>query len=250
MTTRIFLFTDIHANLPAFETILEAIQEESPDLVAHLGDAVDMGPHPSEVVDGLLANPDWLLLRGNHEGYMDVPNRTGVNGEERSHQAWTRQQLRPDQFEAIHAWPMQIERTIEDVPLRFVHYARQRPPNETGYVRLFRPTPNALDHYFQPKDRRCICFGHLHHPFQINGAHTHYISTASAGPSKTTNQTAYVILTLKQGTIAAQQKYRTYDDDRFYKAMEERDVPARPTIYRIFYGDRFQSSNVEKLSGI
>ncbi len=238
MTTRLFLFSDIHANLPAFEAIQQAVRQESPDLVVHLGDTIDMGPHPAEVIDGFIDNPDWLLIKGNHEHYIVESDRNGVNIEEHKHQAWTQNQLRDDQLEFIHQWPMQIERTIEDIPLRFVHYARQNPPDDNSFVKLFRPTPSALDTHFQPDERQLICFGHLHHPFQLNGAHTHYISVASAGPSKPISQTAYVILTLNNGTLGAIQKYRSYDDRPFFEAMEARNVPARLTIQRIFYGSR------------
>ena len=241
MTTRIFLFTDIHANLPAMNAILAAIKEEAPDRVVFLGDMVDIGPHPSEVVDSIMAHTDWSLIRGNHEGYMngEVRSRIGIDGEERSHHAWTRQQLRPDQIEAINTrcqW--QIEETIEDVPLRFIHYARQQPPHENRYVQNLRPKPAQLRKIFHPQDRQLICFGHLHYPHQLQRGQTQYLSVGAAGPSRVPKLTHYAMVTLSQGKAKIQQKFKTFDDSQFFTDMEDRNVPGRLTIYRIFFGNR------------
>lgn len=241
MTTRLFLFSDIHANLPAMQAIEQAVIDDAPDRVIFLGDMVDMGPHPAEVVDLIMAHADWDLLRGNHEGYMngDVRSRMGIDGEELSHQAWTRQQLRPDQIEAIHTrcqW--QIDETIEGIPMRFVHYARQQPPDDDRFAQNLHPKPHELEGIFLPGDRKLIAFGHLHyaHSGETNG--TTYLSVGPAGPSKTGNVAQYVILDLHDGQCQIQQHFRQYNDRQFFIDMKKRKVPARHTILKIFYGGR------------
>ena len=45
---RIALFSDIHANLPAFEAVLKDIENKRPDAVYCLGDLVGYAPWPNE----------------------------------------------------------------------------------------------------------------------------------------------------------------------------------------------------------
>ena len=46
---RVAVVTDIHANLPALEAVLEAIESTDVDAVYCGGDLVGYGPHPNEV---------------------------------------------------------------------------------------------------------------------------------------------------------------------------------------------------------
>ena len=240
MTTRIFLFSDIHANLPAMQAIEQAVKDESPDRVIFLGDMFDMGPHPAEVVDLIMAHADWELLRGNHEGYMNGENISRIiDGEERNHQAWTRKQLRPDQIEAIHSrcqW--QIDETVEGVPMRFLHYARQAPPNEDRFASNLRPKPHEMEGIFNPEDRKFIAFGHLHYAHNGSYDGTTYLSVGPSGPWKVANQTQHVLLDVSAGDVEITPKTRQYDDRKFFADMEALNVPARQTIFKIFYGGR------------
>jgi predicted phosphodiesterase len=60
---KILIISDIHGNLPALKTILENI---SFDELIVLGDLVDYGPFPAEVID-LLRSYDAMIVRGNHD---------------------------------------------------------------------------------------------------------------------------------------------------------------------------------------
>jgi predicted phosphodiesterase len=57
------IISDIHGNLPALKSILENI---SFDELVVLGDLVDYGPFPGEVID-LLRSHDAVIVRGNHD---------------------------------------------------------------------------------------------------------------------------------------------------------------------------------------
>ena len=62
---RVAVITDIHANLPALEASLRAIEAMGVDAVYCGGDLVGYGPHPNEVCDADRAarDPDdpWEL---------------------------------------------------------------------------------------------------------------------------------------------------------------------------------------------
>jgi predicted phosphodiesterase len=63
---RIAILSDIHANLPAFEAVLEDIEETAPDEIWCLGDVVGYGAQPDDCA-GLAAERCSLCLVGNHD---------------------------------------------------------------------------------------------------------------------------------------------------------------------------------------
>ena len=66
---RIALIADIHGNLPALEAGLKAIRAHAPDMIVSLGDQVNLGPNPREVL-ALLDDAGVKCLHGNHERYI------------------------------------------------------------------------------------------------------------------------------------------------------------------------------------
>ena len=53
MPTTIALFSDIHANLPALEAVLDDLDRRDVDALYCLGDLVGYAPWPNEVVEGV-----------------------------------------------------------------------------------------------------------------------------------------------------------------------------------------------------
>ena len=70
---RVYAVGDIHGRLDLFEDMIARIDADRGNTrptVVLLGDYIDRGAQSKEVVDRLLALPDWadwVLLRGNHE---------------------------------------------------------------------------------------------------------------------------------------------------------------------------------------
>ena len=55
MSLRLALVSDIHGNLAALEAALAEIEQASPDRILILGDLVQNGPKPAEVIDAVRA---------------------------------------------------------------------------------------------------------------------------------------------------------------------------------------------------
>ncbi|MEO8405916.1 MAG: metallophosphoesterase, partial [Chitinophagaceae bacterium] len=62
---RILIYSDVHGNLPAFETVIKAA--DTCDQYICLGDLVNYGPWSNECVDLALSLPSSVMLMGNHE---------------------------------------------------------------------------------------------------------------------------------------------------------------------------------------
>ncbi len=66
--SRILLLSDIHANLPALEAVVEDADTRCQfDEVWVLGDSVGYGAQPNEVVERLRTLPGLAIVKGNHE---------------------------------------------------------------------------------------------------------------------------------------------------------------------------------------
>ena len=63
---KIVLFSDVHANLPAFEKALEEIEKQKPDAIYCLGDLVGYHVFPNEVINKIRKRR-IPTIAGNHD---------------------------------------------------------------------------------------------------------------------------------------------------------------------------------------
>src|SRR3972149_6776851 len=62
----IAIVSDVHANLEAFQAVLEDMERFKPDKRINLGDLVGYGPNPREVIQ-LNRDNCFTTLKGNHD---------------------------------------------------------------------------------------------------------------------------------------------------------------------------------------
>src|SRR5688572_13937356 len=100
---RIGIFSDIHANLPALEAVLGALQ--SCDRIFYLGDSVALGPYPAETLTTLLGTPNITYIMGNHDvAYADKVYPPDIPAIQMEHEIWTRDQIGDTHVEAVRRW--------------------------------------------------------------------------------------------------------------------------------------------------
>lgn len=90
---RVALLADVHANEPALEAVLEALEARQPDLVIVLGDLVGYNASPLECIARVREVSDVAVM-GNHD--FDVVGESfapGTNNNARLAQDWTRSVL-------------------------------------------------------------------------------------------------------------------------------------------------------------
>ena len=63
---RIAIFSDVHGNLEALQTVLAKIAEANVDRVICLGDVVGYGADPNDCLQGVREVADFVLA-GNHD---------------------------------------------------------------------------------------------------------------------------------------------------------------------------------------
>ena len=164
---RIAVFSDIHGNLQALESILNDIERNNIDEVIYLGDVIGIGPNPKECLD-LIKDSRIRMVKGNHEVYQfndDLYNNYLTEGE-RQHKDWVRAQLDEKEMEYIDNLPMTIEELVEGNLFTFSHFFFNedktyfQPLNILGDNRIFEVAKSLETDY--------MFFGHSHDAFQIN----------------------------------------------------------------------------------
>jgi predicted phosphodiesterase len=233
------VLTDVHANLPALQAALAAAKQEGYDALYHLGDAIAIGPHPTECLDVLLNLPNTHLLMGNHDMWFVncVPQARPpwmLEGEQ-AHRHWTHAQIDPALRNVIAAWPYQIDQDIEDVGVQFTHYALDESGQQFKPVIVW-PSPDDLDALFDPGGAALVFYGHHHDTSDLQGR-ARYLNPGSLG-AYAEPVARYFAVTFCQGAYTVEHRAIPYDDSSLCEAFIARNVPDRATINRYFFGSR------------
>ena len=198
------IFSDIHGNLAALETVWNALKvaglTERPILNA--GDTVGYGQAPEACVQFLRARPHCVCVKGNYDKNVALfPDR-----EAEYRKKWGRS--RPDKFEALRQdsaviseetrhWllnlPAEVTLTLSDVPVFLTHYA---PGSKEGIGTW--TTDARLAELASNTDAEVVVCGHTHTPFVRRAGGILWINPGSLGRS-VDNKYRYAVLTLASG---------------------------------------------------
>jgi diadenosine tetraphosphatase ApaH/serine/threonine PP2A family protein phosphatase len=161
MLMRIAFLTDIHGNLEALESVLQAIETIGYDRLVILGDLVGYGPDPIAVVEIVseLIEKGAVCVKGNHDEAAMIGG-AGMSENARVAINWTIERLHAPHKEFLTALPMQV---IEDDRL-YIHASADR-PDKWPYIR----DTAAADRCLAATDARLIFAGHTHIPVIFHG---------------------------------------------------------------------------------
>jgi diadenosine tetraphosphatase ApaH/serine/threonine PP2A family protein phosphatase len=149
---RYLIFSDLHANLDAFEAVLGAAP--SADRILILGDIVGYGAEPNAVIDRVRQLDPVQIIRGNHDKVasgLEMPD--SFNPAALQSAAWTFDKLTGDNrawLYAIPPGPAEIDETIE--------ICHGSPEDEDEYLFSAADAGRVF-----PSVTRPVCFfGHTH----------------------------------------------------------------------------------------
>jgi diadenosine tetraphosphatase ApaH/serine/threonine PP2A family protein phosphatase len=152
---RFAIFSDIHANLEAFNAVLGDAREHNCTHFACLGDVVGYNANPHECVK-VVRDMDCPVVKGNHDEQASLlESSRGFNELAESAIQWTRDHLTAED----KAWlrNLRLQRQVRDFSI--VH-ATLDTPGQWGYV--FNNLDAAASFTYQ---HTTVCFfGHTHTP--------------------------------------------------------------------------------------
>ncbi len=155
---RILLLSDIHANFEALESVFGFLRDSnvSYDRVVCLGDYVDYGPDPNEVIDFLKnRGGNMVFLLGNHDkALIDSGERNFFGDLALKCSLWTEKVISRENVEFIRG----LKPTYRMEDILFVHASPLDPVWHYVY--------NEKDAYdvFKGSSARVIFVGHTHIP--------------------------------------------------------------------------------------
>jgi len=151
---RRLLIADVHANLPAFEAVLQ--DAGAVDEVVFAGDIVDYGTYPAQCVD-LLQSLGARAVVGNHDQQvLGVVPQPDAPGEPVNWLQWTYRQLSDAQRAFIASLPVELTIPATSGELRVMH----RPPG-APYLRPEMPDL-VLARHCRATCGPLVLFGHSH----------------------------------------------------------------------------------------
>ena len=232
------LISDVHANLPALDATLDAIEaRDDVDAVYHLGDLVGYAPWPNEVV-AELAEREIPGVAGNYDSTVAADYKhcgcryEDPRQEELSHlsYAWTREHVSAETKRLLGELPFRIDIRplgghLAGPTITLVHGNQSL---NTVYVTEDRSDDflSKMGHGLGAKHGDVVAFGHTHKPWHRVVDGVHFVNTGSVGRPKDGDWRAgYVLLTVDASGIAVEFRRVEYDVERAARAILESTLP-------------------------
>jgi predicted phosphodiesterase len=203
------IIADIHANLEAFQVVLQDIKDQKCTHIACLGDVVGYNANPKECLD-IVRSMNIPCVKGNHDEYCSIDEHLeGFNPHAAEAVEWTRQQL----TEEDRKWLRDLKYIRLVANFTIVH-ATLDVPQRWGYV--FDKLAAAASFTYQ---NTSVCFfGHTHVPvafirdsvvrggtyskFKVEPGRKYFVNVGSVGQSRDgVAKATYVVYDMTEGSI-------------------------------------------------
>ncbi|MFO1513663.1 MAG: metallophosphoesterase family protein [Verrucomicrobiota bacterium] len=235
------IIADIHANLDAFQVVLEDCKKQQVTHYACLGDVVGYNANPKECLD-IVRAMNMPCVKGNHDEYCSSEEHLeGFNPAAAEAVNWTRKQLTADDTQ----WLRELKYTRMVTNFTIVH-ATLDGPQRWGYV--FDKLAAAASFTYQ---NTSVCFfGHTHVPvafmkdsvvrggtyskFKLEQGKKYFVNVGAVGQPRDNNpKSAYVIYDTLEATIELRRL--DYDIAAAQKKILAAGLPER-LAERLAYG--------------
>ena len=182
------LVSDIHGSDDALGAVVAELEQLAIDHVVCLGDAVQGGDQPREVLDRL-ATLGWAVVLGNADAFLlDVPSDSPepLTQGHLDKREWTLAQLEPTHLEQIRSFVPTLDVELDGVTLRAFHGS----PHSYDDV-LLPNTPDAqVERLLGGSGVDVLAGGHTHMQW------TRYVDGALfVNPGSVRDNGAYAVLT-------------------------------------------------------
>jgi putative phosphoesterase len=226
---RAAIITDIHANLPALEAVLEAVERRGVAAVYCGGDLVGYGPHPNKVcalieergVPTVYGNYDYAIGRDLEDcgcAYRDQHDRElGRRSIE-----WTLAHTNELSKEFMRALPFDLRFELGDSRVRLVH-GSPRKVNEY----LFEEKPaRTFERIAAGANCDVLVFGHTHRPWVREYGGVLFVNCGSVGKPKDGDpRAAFALLELEGDRVVAEIERVDYDAEAVGREVAAAGLP-------------------------
>jgi putative phosphoesterase len=227
---RVAIITDIHANLPALEETLDAVDQIGVDATYCGGDLVGYGPRPNEVcrlieerqIPTIYGNYDYAIARELEDcGCAYVTAHDRELGQRSV--AWTLAHTDQRSKDFMRSLPFDLRFELGGRKIHLVH-GSPRKVNEY----LFEDKPASLyERLAAAESDDVLVFGHTHRPWIHEYSGVLFVNCGSVGKPKDGDaRGAFAILELDEsGEVRASIERVPYDAEAVAREVEAAGLP-------------------------
>jgi putative phosphoesterase len=224
---KVALMSDIHANLPALEAVLEDIRPRGVDAIWNMGDMLGYGAFPDEVVN-LIKQEKIQNIIGNYDlKVLKVKQKKdnwkkGVPPEKWIAYSWAYGKLSKSSINYLISLNEEIKLESDGKKILIKHSALD--PDEEHL------TPDSPDEKFREiasqSGADIIIFGHSHIPFKKKVDGVWFINPGSVGrPGDGDPKASYAIMTFQPKVFHVIHYRVDYDVEKAVSAIREGGLP-------------------------
>lgn len=226
---RIALLSDVHANLPALESVLDDLSPRSIDRIICAGDVVGYYPYPREVIRKFRTENITSVL-GNHDHAVitDTPSNFSIPAKRAAD--WTRRQLSHSDIDYLGDLPSEIREKVDNVDIYVTHGSPTDQLNQYIFSKDVRE--QRISDWFEIAPD-LIVLGHTHRPMEIEIEGTQVVNPGSVGqPRDGDPRSSYAIF----DTVTASVEFHRVEYDIEETARETHKELPRKLADRLFEG--------------
>lgn len=220
---KIAFISDIHANIPALNAVLDDIKRRGIKRIMCLGDIAGKGADPMLAVD-IIKNNCEAVVKGNWDYLIaEVNDGDFLN--------WNNSRLRKDQLNYLANLPMYKEFYMSGKLIRLCHAS---PTDVFNRVKSIASIEEKLSLFAPPNINSCQCdilvYGDIHVSYIQSFNNKTIVNVGSVGvPLKTTDAT-YAILegeyaSMSEASISISIIRVPYDREKAIREAEKANVP-------------------------
>ncbi len=193
----IAIISDIHANLPALEAVIDKLPKH--DELFCLGDIVGYGPQPNEVIARLRELPPSVTLQGNHDAAVVSGDVEGFSTNAATAVEWTRRMVDSTSRDYLATLIPSARLQREGHTLALYHGSPRDPLNEYVF-----PGVTASDgrNLMKAASASIVLLGHTHMPMLYTFENGVLANPGSVGqPRDGDHRASFAILTISQEDV-------------------------------------------------
>lgn len=221
---KIAIISDIHGNCVAFDAVLNDIKQTGVDQIVCLGDAVQGGPQPAEVVARLreldcpviMGNADDWLLTGTDSGAENIPEERRVRMD--TVRDWQLTQLSKSDLSFIRSFQPTAQITLDDERTLLCYHGS---PKSFDHVILPQTPDDEVRGYLKPQEKMIYSGGHTHLQFIRHFSRTFHFNPGSVGVAYRHDQpddhfrldpwAEYALLSFQSGNLSLEFRRISFD---------------------------------------
>jgi putative phosphoesterase len=230
---KVALIGDIHANLPALESVLAHIREQGIDRIWNVGDFVGYGAFPEEVVELFrtaeeLQNPRGLSIIGNYDlKVLRFPERRKKWRKKKKAGKylafkWAYERLSKKSRKYLRFLSKEMRLKVKGRRILLTHAS---PASDQEPLTMETPE-NHLKELARTAKADIIICGHSHQPFVREVGGVWFINPGSVGrPDDGDPRACYAVLEITSDSVDVQHYRVEYDTERAANAIREQELP-------------------------